>query len=167
MRCRRPCRHDQEHAAHLWDRETGLPNSRYLREYVASPVGRNPGVGGSVLLIRSGNGSAAPESSSLRVVANDVRSALRLGDLIFRLTQHEIVCILSGADAATANAITVRLTETLDRSIGDRSHHSVLSLAIGSATPPMDGTGLDELVVAARQRLIYLKSELVAPGTAL
>ena len=117
--------YDQEHAAHLWDRETGLPNSRYLREYVASPVGRNLGVSGSVLLIHIDNGSAAPESLLLRVVANDVRGALRLGDLIFRLTQHEIVCILSGADAATANAITVRLTETLDRSAGDRPRNPV------------------------------------------
>jgi GGDEF domain-containing protein len=158
--------YDQEHAAQLWDRETGLPNSRYLREYIASPVGRSMGVSGSVLLIQIDSDSAAPGSSLLRVVANDVRSALRLGDLIFRLTQHEIVCILSGADAATANAITVRLTETLDRSTGDRPN-SVVGLAIGCATPPMDGTGLDELVLAARQRLMHLKSELLAPETAL
>ena len=157
-----------EHATLLWDKDTGLPNSRYLRRYIASPVGRHSGVIGSLLLLKIGGDAAAlSEAATLRLVASGVRSALRLGDLVFRLSEDELVCILSGADAATAQLISGRLTETLERCFAASGAALDLGLAVGSATPPADGTALDDLVSIARRRLIRLNSRLISHGSAI
>jgi putative nucleotidyltransferase with HDIG domain len=160
--------YDIEHATLLWDKDTGLPNSRYLREYVASPVGRHSGVTESILLLQIGGDAAAlSEAATLRLVASGVRSALRLGDLIFRLSEDELVCILSGADAATTELIAGRLTETLERCFAASGATLDLGLAVGSATPPADGTALDDLVSTARGRLTRLNSRLISHGSAI
>jgi putative nucleotidyltransferase with HDIG domain len=155
--------HDTEHATLLWDKETGLPNSRYLRDYVASEIGRHSGVSGSILLLRIGGDAAAlSEVATLRLVASGVRGALRLGDLIFRLSQDELVCILNGADAPTTQLIAGRLGETLDRCFAASGATLDLGLAVGSATPPTDGTGVEDLVAIARRRLTPLSSRLIS-----
>jgi putative nucleotidyltransferase with HDIG domain len=160
--------YDIEHATLLWDKETGLPNSRYLREYVASEIGRHAGVSGSILLLRIGGDAAAlSEVATLRLVASGVRSALRLGDLIFRLSQDELVCILNGADGPTTQLIAGRLAETLERCFAASGATLDLGLAVGSATPPIDGVGLDDLVAISRRRLTPLSSRLISHSSTI
>ena len=155
--------YDIEHATLLWDRETGLPNNRYLREYVASETGRHSGVIGSILLVQIGGDAAAlSEAATLRLVASGMRSALRLGDLIFRLSQDELVCILNGADAPTTQLIAGRLAQTLERCFAASGGNLDLGLAVGSATPTLDGADLDDLVAMARRRLTLLSSRLIS-----
>jgi len=149
---------DEHATAHLWDSDTGLPNERYLREYLASSVSRGIGASNSILLIRTGPTNRAGRSSaeSLKGIADGVRSSLRLGDLVFRLQGDEILCILNGADAMTANLVRLRVADALDeRGLGSPD------LALGTATPPDDGLSLDELVQTARKELAPMHSRLI------
>ena len=155
--------YDLERATLLWDKDTGLPNSRYLREYFTSPVGRHPGAPGAILVLRVGGIAAAlSQSATLRLVANGVRGGLRLGDLIFRLSDTELACILSGADAATTELVSARLTETLERSFAASGSALDLGLAVGSASALSDSAALDDLVAAARGRLTPVSSKLIS-----
>jgi putative nucleotidyltransferase with HDIG domain len=155
--------YDLERATLLWDKDTGLPNGRYLSEYFTSPVGRHPGAPGAILVLRVGGVAAAlSQSTTLRLVANRVRSVLRPGDLIFRLSDTELACLLSGADAVTAELVSARLTETLERSFAASGSALDLGLAVGSASAPSDSSALDDLVAAARGRLTPVSSKLIS-----
>jgi putative nucleotidyltransferase with HDIG domain len=158
-------RFDEETVAHLWDSETGLPNDRYLQEYLSSPVTRGVGSTGSILLIRANEATTSSPGSAnrgLKTVADAVRSSLRLGDLVFRMRSDEILCILHGADATTANLVRLRVSEALDGRANGLREASDIELSIATATPPVDGPGLDELVVTARRQLVPLNSGLIA-----
>jgi putative nucleotidyltransferase with HDIG domain len=160
--------YDLEHATLLWDRDTGLPNGRYLSEYFASPVPRHSGAAASILVLRVGGEAAAlSQAATLRLVANGARSALRLGDLIFRLSQSELACILSSADAMTTQLVAARLTDTFERSFAASGGRLDLGLAVGAATMPTDGVALEDLVAAARQRLTPLTSKLISHGSTI
>jgi putative nucleotidyltransferase with HDIG domain len=149
---------DEHAAAHLWDSETGLPNNRYLREYLASSVMRGVGDSNSILLIRATPTGSRPAASrhQLKAIADGVRSSLRLGDLIFRLQDDEILCILNGADAMTANLVRLRVADALDERIAASPQ-----LALSTATPPKDGLSLDELVLTARTELSSMDTRLI------
>jgi putative nucleotidyltransferase with HDIG domain len=149
---------DEHAAAHLWDGDTGLPNERYLREYLASSVSRGIGTSNSILLIRTAQANRVATSSadSLKGIADGVRSSLRLGDLVFRLQGDEILCILNGADAMTANLVRLRVADALDE-----KGCSASDLTLGTATPPDDGLSLDELIQTARNELAPMHSRLI------
>jgi GGDEF domain-containing protein len=154
---------DQETSAHLWDEETGLPNGRYLQEYLSeSPV--RQATGGSSILLLEPTFLSAPldgqNESRLRSVAETARSSLRVGDLVFRLDEHEIVCVLHGADAMTAHLVLLRVADALEDVFGNELPNGV-RLGIASATPPVDGLTVDELVASARQRVKLVGSELI------
>ena len=97
---------DQETSAHLWDHETGLPNAKDLRQYLAFSTaarGLSEPTGSLLLLkVRSRSAVTYRGAQSLRPIADAVRGSLRLGDSVFRLRDDEIVCILHGADSVTA-----------------------------------------------------------------
>jgi putative nucleotidyltransferase with HDIG domain len=153
---------DLETGAHLWDEETGLPNGRYLQEYLSeSPV--RQATGGSSILLLEPTFLAAPldgHESRLRSVAETARSSLRVGDLVFRLDEHEIVCVLHGADAMTAHLVLLRVADALEDVFNNEVTKAV-RLGIASATPPIDGVTVDELVASARQRMKLVGSELI------
>ena len=157
---------DEETNAHLWDPATGLPNGRYLREYLSSSVIRPAASGSSILLINpacaSGVDSKADESK-LPSIVEAVRSSLRLGDLVFRLERDQIVCVLNGADAMTAHLVLLRVAESLEAT--DAHLNTDLTLNLATATSPDDGTTVDELVATARTRLKAVGSELITSHT--
>ena len=98
--------------------------------------------------------------SRLRSVAETARSSLRVGDLVFRLDEHEIVCVLHGADAMTAHLVLLRVADALEDVFSNELPNTV-RLGIASATPPIDGLTVDELVASARQRMKLVGSELI------
>jgi putative nucleotidyltransferase with HDIG domain len=154
---------DRERNAQLWDQETGLPNHQYLREYVAAPLSKQSGMSGSLLLIQVAYRRSVPMSPVLKIVADAVRSTLRLGDFVFRLNEDEFLCILNGAEAATAQVISLRVSDAVERSLHHLSEDRTPVVRVGAATPSLDGTQFDELLATARERLSARNSELILP----
>ena len=111
-----------------------------------------------ILLVRTTpyDGAGKASTETLKAIADGIRSSLRLGDLVFRLQGDEILCILNGADAMTANLVRLRVADELDeRGLGSAD------LALGTATPPDHGLSLDELVQTARKELAPIHSRLI------
>lgn len=153
---------DLEQSDSLWDEETGLPNGRYLQEYLSALPVRQTSSSSSILFLEPKFDTLVEMhgDSRLRSVIEIARSSLRVGDLVFRIADHEIVCVLHGADAMTAHLVLLRVADALEDAFGNDFSNGA-RLGIATATPPGDGLTVDELVATARQHVKVVGSELL------
>jgi diguanylate cyclase (GGDEF)-like protein len=84
-----------------------------------------------------------------------IQAALRGTDVLFRLNREEFVVILAETNGENAEHVAERIV--LEVRQGSRSHTNQLEVhlgrvSMGTATAPLDGTNLDELILAARRR---------------
>ncbi len=87
---------------------------------------------------------------------------------MFRYAGDEFVVLLSETDSETADAISNRVRAVLSTSPFALPDGTVLriSVTIGIATHPVDGTSLADLIVAAQHRLAAQEPSAgsIAPG---
>lgn len=91
---------------------------------------------------------------ALAFVAESIRKVLRGADVLFRYGNDEFVVLLVQTDGVAAQGIADRIIDRISSNklpvfgVEDAN----LSLTLGIATAPADGTTLQELVAIARQR---------------
>ncbi len=146
----------------LKDPLTGLPNLARFHQFAtaqAQLTGHGQPV--SVILIeldnlRGINDSQGRRAGDLAVahVAGIVRRILRGADILFRYGSGEFVAILNEAGEELASGVASRVATSLTAEVVRLPEGEALdiSLSVGTATAPADGTTLSELVSAAGQR---------------
>jgi diguanylate cyclase (GGDEF)-like protein len=147
----------------LTDPLTGLANYRLLmdrlqREVIRSERTRRPF---SVVLfdvdkmkqINDEHGHVVGSRALCRV-ANALRASSRAVDTAARYGGDEFVLLMPESDAAVAAGIADRVAETL---AGDRGAAPV-TVSIGAATYPADGTSVEALLEAADRALYRMKA---------
>jgi diguanylate cyclase (GGDEF)-like protein len=145
------------------DRLTGLPNLEHLERFIASEMAFGSADAPlSIIFIdaQSSRGfnkrGVRPASTNQRVadVADAVRKALRGADVLFRYGDEEFVVLLTHTDSAAAVGVLGRIetcfrdADLASQSTGD----AALTVTVGVASAPADGTTLADLVQVARHR---------------
>jgi diguanylate cyclase (GGDEF)-like protein/putative nucleotidyltransferase with HDIG domain len=168
---------DREHST-FKDSLTGLPNVERLRQLTPADVGLSADTDSqplSLLFIdvdglKHVNARAGRDvgDAVLGHVAHGIRRVLRGADILFRYAGDEFVALLSQTDHETADTIANRIRSVLAASPYAFPDGSSLPIpvTIGIATHPIDGISLNDLVVAARHRLVPHSPSTVgtAPG---
>ncbi len=150
-------------AAHT-DVLTGLANRRAFNEEVDRDIRRATRYGEPLALLvldltgfkrindRFGHDAG---DAALRDVAKALRSASRGGDRLYRWGGDEFAVLLAHADAEAAHAAALRMAGE----IGEiATPAGAMSVNIGVALVPADGTDLDELVRVADTRMFRAKA---------
>ncbi len=144
------------------DQLTGLPNRQHLTRFIASETAAKGNSAefsiifidlDSLKSINRRHGRAAGDQI-LGNVAEAIRKVLRGADILFRYESDEFVALLTQTDAVAARGVSERIAERILelRRTATQPEAQAISVALGVATAPADGTSVDELVAAARQR---------------
>lgn len=153
---------ERERTSSLRDQLTGLPNLQHLERFIAAEMGATGGP--SVLSIIFADVESletinrrygrAVGDQTLAFVADSIRRVLRGADVLFRYGNDEFVALLVQTDAPAAQAVAERIVDRLRSSKLPvfAAEEMDLSLTLGIATAPVDGTTLPDLVDVARQR---------------
>jgi diguanylate cyclase (GGDEF)-like protein len=85
-----------------------------------------------------------------------IRRVLRDGDILFRYGRQELVVFLSNTDQSSASRIAAAMTAGISSTADKASELSgaVMAVSLGVATAPSDGMTADELISAARSRVV-------------
>ncbi|MDE3156057.1 MAG: diguanylate cyclase, partial [Acidobacteriota bacterium] len=153
----------------LKDPVTGLPNLARFEQFSATqgPLAvQGPPV--NVIFIRLDNLPRISESHgrsagdlAVAHVAGIIRRILRGADLLFRYGPGEFVAILNEAGDGLAAAVAGRVTETLGTDLLRLPGGEVLdvSISMGTAAAPVDGSTLADLASVASLRLAGLRED--------
>ena len=155
------------------DALTDLPNRRFVETHMARELARaqRSGSGLAVLAIdlndfkiindRLGHGAG---DIVLKAVAQCLRRGLRPHDICGRHGGDEFVVVLSGAASEIADLKSVELAQAVDSLAIDVGSLEALrvSVSIGAAVYPADGTTYDDLFAAADVRMYENKLRLRA-----
>jgi putative nucleotidyltransferase with HDIG domain len=90
-----------------------------------------------------------PPEAALSRLAVVVKGALRGADVLFHYAQGELVALLGGTTSESAAQIVRRIAERLQK---DTSDSNLLSIRIGIASTPIDGSSIENLISAAKMR---------------
>ncbi|HWI65625.1 MAG TPA: diguanylate cyclase [Symbiobacteriaceae bacterium] len=143
----------------LRDPLTGLLNRRALDGFA-------PGPGSMTLLMvdvdrfkRVNDRYGHPVGDRvLQAVARCLQEHLRDLDLCVRYGGEEFTAILPGADPAAGRRVAERLRQSVEQlRIWQDDQQVPVTISIGVASAPEDGTSLDDLLGAADRRLILAK----------
>lgn len=149
------------------DARTGLPNSRSFDEAVEAALGRvEPGRTDAVLMLdldhfKSFNDKFGHPGGdeALRSFGGILRASIRDGDLVARYGGEEFAVFLPGVDPTGAREIAERIrvrTEETTIVVGPGTSAKI-SVSIGIALSPVDGTDRLALLKAADQALYRAK----------
>lgn len=144
------------------DQLTGLPNRQHLARFVASEAAAqaNPAEFSVIFVdmdslksINRRHGRAAGDQV-LGDVADAIRKVLRGADILFRYESDEFVVLLTQTDAAAARRVSERIAERVLelQQKGTRPETQAISVTLGVASAPADGTSVEDLVAAAKSR---------------
>lgn len=151
----------------MHDALTGLPNGRYLREWLnialaAADRNRRRLVllyfdldGFKAVNDRLGHGAG---DRTLQAVASRLRRLMRAPDFVARLGGDEFVAALPDAPPAPElSAMTRRLQENLQKALIPELADGAVTASIGTAFYPDDGTKVEELLAAADRAMYEAK----------
>jgi len=108
-----------------------------------------------LMLRRSGRIPAdGSETFRIRHIAESVRRALRSADVLFRLSEDEFLILLSQTNTDNARYVAQRIATEVRRQKATlvNGYSAPVSMTVGVATAPLDGTDIQTLIVAARRR---------------
>jgi diguanylate cyclase (GGDEF)-like protein len=138
----------------------GLPNRQQLQRFLRSELGEGRGSSNlSLIFVSIGPITKTPsgdQEPSARVI-DGIRRVLRDGDILFRYGDREFVVLLARTDGLTATRLVATMTTNVSTNI-DGSHEvdeGLVAVAFGTATAPSDGTTAEDLVKAARSRVVH------------
>jgi diguanylate cyclase (GGDEF)-like protein len=95
----------------------------------------------------------------LKRVASVLGDRLREQDIVTRWGGDEFVLLLPGMDQVGATSMARRISGTL---LERNGHHGPISVSIGIAAFPSDGTTADELLAAADRSMYQAKRQAAA-----
>lgn len=151
-----------------FDRLTGLFNRAYAEEYLGPELVRSARMGESVVIamldvdkfkpFNDTHGHAAGDAA-LRELARLLRGTLRRSDVIARFGGEEILIVMPGTQlpAALEKLDEVRVAIGLRAIALPRGGTGHITVSIGVAAYPADGTAPDELLDVADARLYVAK----------
>jgi len=149
-------------AFHRRDPLTGLPHTQQLEEMLRAIVASEPVDCPQAFLfvdianlkwINSEYGRAASDEA-VRHVVRLIRGGLRVADILFRNSGDSFVAFLSATDAATANAIAVRIRNLIAQNPPaiNAGKPLMIEATVTAVASPHDGLGLNEVFALAQQR---------------
>jgi diguanylate cyclase (GGDEF)-like protein/PAS domain S-box-containing protein/putative nucleotidyltransferase with HDIG domain len=152
----------------ITDSLTGLYNHAHFYQRLAEEVDRSKRYnhGFAVMMMdvddfKRFNDSRGHQAGdeALRLVADCIRSGLRRSDLAFRYGGDEFAAILPHGDSPKARAVVSRINGRITRRLKktDDGAAAQLSLSVGIACFPDDGTAADDLVRIADAALYSAK----------
>jgi diguanylate cyclase (GGDEF)-like protein len=94
----------------------------------------------------------------LQQVASLLESAVRAPDAVYRYGGEELVVVASESDGEATSALAERLRLTIERAFADRPELARVTMSVGVALAPDDGTTSEELVGVADRRLYEAKA---------
>ncbi len=153
-----------------FDRLTGLFNRAYAEEYLGPELARSARMGDSVVIamldvdkfkpFNDTHGHAAGDAA-LREMAKLLRGTLRRSDVIARFGGEEILIVMPGTrlQAALEKLDEVRVAIGLKEIPLPRGGTGQITVSIGVAAYPEDGTEPDELLDVADARLYVAKED--------
>jgi diguanylate cyclase (GGDEF)-like protein len=147
-----------------WDRLTGLPNRVQFRDAVLAAVQAGESANLAVIMLdldrfKHVNDVLGYASGDrlLQGVAERLRSVVRDGDTIARLSGDEFALLLPQADAALARDVAVRITAAFERPLQLDDHTIDLSAGLGIALWPAHGPDGDTLLSRAEVAMYAAK----------
>jgi putative nucleotidyltransferase with HDIG domain len=148
---------ERERMASLFDRETGLPNERYLDRVLASAAfsGKRSSLRPGVLALGVLVAERRDLDDLLRLAAN-ARTAVRVTDLVFRTGDREVMVLMADSTADAMAGVARRITD------GMRGDDGRLCLEAAFALYPDHVSTPADLPRAARAR-----RRLMLPATGL
>jgi len=169
--------YERAHAESLTDPLTELPNRRFLVSHAFNELSRARREGYEVAFLivdidafKSINDLYGHHQgdAALRTVASCLRKGLRSYDVCGRYGGDEFVLILSRCNAALAEKRAAELAEALASRPADTEYPAErpLTLSIGAAIYPSDGTAFEELIANADSRMYARKHRRSAAAAA-
>ena len=147
----------------------GLPNRQQLQRFIHAELSASRNSGGLSLIFMSmrqrpisGRKSRPPSNR----VVDAIKRTLRDGDILFRYSSTELVVLLTNTNSDAAVGVVASISSVfLERSqsageLGDE----LTAVTLGTASAPLDGTTVEDLVTAARNRQ-YRDSDSSKPGS--
>jgi len=140
------------------DQLTGLPNLEQLQLFARSHSG---GASPMSLIYIDVNGlkeinvlhGRDAGDRALNHVVFSARQHIRPADLLFRYNSDEFVVVQFQADLILAAAISARIRQSVESPSSDDAASLRVRVSIGVAAMPEDGTSIESLIAAARQRI--------------
>jgi diguanylate cyclase (GGDEF)-like protein len=145
---------------------TGLANRRAFEEALHDRLGASPADPFAVMMldvdqlkrVNDQLGHSAGDAV-LKRVASVLGDRLREQDIVTRWGGDEFVLLLPGMDQVGATSMARRISGTL---LERNGHHGPISVSIGIAAFPSDGTTADELLAAADRSMYQAKRQAAA-----
>jgi diguanylate cyclase (GGDEF)-like protein len=155
---------EQTREASLSDALTGLPNTRYMFNYLNRELSRSQRLGTQVAILvldlddfKTINDSFGHHvgDRALREVARVLRETIRPYDLCVRYAGDEFIVVLSDCGPDEAEARRLELQRAIEVTIfeGADGHRIPLRLSIGGAVFPDDGDSYEALLATADGRM--------------
>jgi diguanylate cyclase (GGDEF)-like protein/putative nucleotidyltransferase with HDIG domain len=153
----------------LTDPLTGLPNTRYLVTHFSRELSRAERLGSELTLlvmdvddfkaINDQYGHQAGDRA-LRAIADRLLSLMRPYDVCVRYAGDEFIAVFSGCPAQEAERRRLELQMAIDRTPFDLRPGQPLpiSISIGAAVFPRDGSSYEQLLASADSRMYRDKS---------
>ena len=150
-------RFEQDQAITLKDQVTGLPNVEHLRRLFAVAASDDALIDGPLSLLVVGIDNLrvlneqlghSAEDRAIKALVEATRTTLRGADMLFRLGGNELAILLTQTDKATSRAIASRVRQAA-RQVESEACQLDVSIHVGAATAPEDGTVLSHLLDVA------------------
>ena len=156
----------EEHNA-MHDALTGLPNRRYLSEWMTAALAAARRAARELHVLyfdldgfKAVNDELGHEAGDrvLRITASRLRETLRSSDFVARLGGDEFVAVLPQTDAPpSVNGLIERIEDTLNTAPIEELPDGAVTASIGRAAFPRDGDTVTALLAAADRSMYNIK----------
>lgn len=157
----------------LSDPLTGVANRRAVEQQAAGAIARaeRDGAGLSVCYldldgfkdVNDTLGHSAGDRA-LQLAACAIAGAVRDGDIVGRIGGDEFAALLPAASAEEADAVEDRIKHACERALAAADDLPAVSVSVGRATYPDDGSTWEGLLQAADRRLLDAKRRPARPS---